>query len=161
MRSFLVWKWKPFDKVTKSGNLFKKKIFTIFSLYQVYWGTIGRNSQNHIVKSDLRKLWWSHQRSKSHVCIEILYYLINKRHEGGIWNSLHHGQTIHPIENFIARILFKIPFIVTWSQLFLTSEVMEAVRGQKPSSEGQKRTKEWIFWKKFLIKVVQWPQKTP
>ena len=77
----------------------------------------------------------------------------------GISNSLHHDQTIHPTENFILLILFKVHSIVTWSQSLLTSGLMEAVRGQKPSSEGQKSMKEWIFWNKVLIKVVQWPQK--
>ena len=43
--------------------------------------------------------------------------------------------------------------------IILTSKVMEAVRGQKISSEGQNSMNEWIFWKKGLIKVVQWPQK--
>ena len=43
--------------------------------------------------------------------------------------------------------------------IILTSEVMEAVTGQKISSEGQNSMNEWIFWKKVLIKVVQWPQK--
>ena len=30
---------------------------------------------------------------------------------------------------------------------------------QKPSSEGQKSMNEWIFEKKLLIKVAQWPQR--
>jgi hypothetical protein len=33
--------------------------------------------------------------------------------------------------------------------LFLTSDGMEAERGQKPFSEGQKSMKEWIFLKKL------------
>ena len=44
---------------------------------------------------------------------------------------------------------------------FLTSEVMEAVRGQKHLSEAKKGTKELIYWKKCLIKVAQQPQKPP
>ena len=43
--------------------------------------------------------------------------------------------------------------------IFLTSEVMEAVRGQKHLSEAKKDTKELIYWKKCLIKVAQQPQK--
>jgi hypothetical protein len=35
---------------------------------------------------------------------------------------------------------------------FFTSEVIEAVRGQKSSSECQKSMKEWIFEKKVLLK---------
>ena len=57
MRSFLVWEWQ--------------------SPHKIYGSSIGRNSQNHVVKSHLWKLWRSHQRSKSHVCIEIL---LNMRH---------------------------------------------------------------------------------
>ena len=48
-------------------------------------------------------------------------------------------ETIHPTENSILLILFKIPFIVTYVDiLFLTSEGMEAERGPKLFSEGQK-----------------------
>ena len=81
--------------------------------------------------------------------------LINIVDYCGIWNGLHHGQTIHCTENFISLILFKIPSIVTWTWSFLTSEVMEAVIGQKS-------LKGWIFWKKVLDRVVQWqwPQKS-
>ena len=46
-------------------------------------------------------------------------------------NRQHHGQTIHPTENYISMNLFKILCVVTWAWLFLTSEVLEAVRGQK------------------------------
>ena len=42
---------------------------------------------------------------------------------------------------------------------FLTSEVMEAVRGQKHLFEAKKGTKELIYLKKCLIKVTQQPQK--
>ena len=38
-------------------------------------------------------------------------------------------------------------FIQAWIYLIW---VTEAVRGQKPSSVGQKSMKEWIFWKKFF-----------
>ena len=43
------------------------------------------------------------------------------------WNRQHHGQT----EKFNSMNLFKILCVVTWAQLFLTSMVLEAVRGQK------------------------------
>ena len=36
---------------------------------------------------------------------------------------------------------------------------MEAVRGQKHSSEAKNGKKELIYWKKYLIKVSQQPQK--
>ena len=42
---------------------------------------------------------------------------------------------------------------------FLTSEVMEAVRGQKHPSEAKNIMKELIYWKKYLMKVSQQPQK--
>ena len=51
------------------------------------------------------------------------------------WNRQHHGQTIHTTENLISMNLFKILWVVTWALLFLTSIVMEAVRGQKRYSE--------------------------
>ena len=40
--------------------------------------------------------------------------LINKRHGCGIWNSLHHGQTIHPKENFISMNLLQMSFMITY-----------------------------------------------
>ena len=43
--------------------------------------------------------------------------------------------------------------------IFLTSEVMEAVRGQKHPLEVKKGMKELIYQKKYLIKVSQQPQK--
>ena len=52
------------------------------------------------------------------------------------WNRQHHGQTIHPTEKLILMNVFKILCAVTWlAWLFLTSMVMEAVRGQKRYSE--------------------------
>ena len=58
-------------------------------------------------------------------------YLVNKRHGSSGWNRQHHGQTIHPTIFFISMNLFKILWVVIWAWSFLTSEVMEAVRGQK------------------------------
>ena len=46
----------------------------------------------------------------------------------------HHGQIIHPTENLISMDLFKILCAVTWTLFFLTSNVMEAVRGQNTIS---------------------------
>ena len=42
---------------------------------------------------------------------------------------------------------------------FLTSDLMEAARGQKHPSEAENGMKESIYWKKFLMKVAQQPQK--
>ena len=42
---------------------------------------------------------------------------------------------------------------------FFISEVMEAVRGQKHPPEAEKGMKEFIYGKKYLIKVSQQPQK--
>ena len=36
---------------------------------------------------------------------------------------------------------------------------MEAARGQKHTSEAKNGMKESIYWKKFLMKVAQQPQK--
>ena len=49
--------------------------------------------------------------------------------------------------------------VMTYAYLFLTSEVMEAVRGQKHPSEAKHGMKELIHWKHCLIKVSQQPQK--
>ena len=43
----------------------------------------------------------------------------------------HHSQTIHPTENFISMNLLQMSCVITWALSFLTSEVVEAVRGQK------------------------------
>ncbi len=42
---------------------------------------------------------------------------------------------------------------------FLTSNLMKAGRGQKHLSEAKKGMKELIYWKKYLMKVSQQPQK--
>ena len=63
------------------------------------------------------------------------------------------------VENFIPMNLFKIVCVVTWAWLFLISEVMEAVRGQKHPLETKHGMKELIYCKKYLIKVFQQPQK--
>ena len=43
--------------------------------------------------------------------------------------------------------------------IFLTSEVMEAVRGQKHPCDAKNIMKELIYWNKYLMKVCQQPQK--
>ena len=43
--------------------------------------------------------------------------------------------------------------------IFLTSEVMEAIRGQKHPSEAKNIMKELIYRKMYLMKVSQQPQK--
>ena len=54
-------------------------------------------------------------------------------------SGLNCGFEVPNTENSILLILFKIPFIVTYVDiLFLTSEGMEAERGPKLFSEGQK-----------------------
>ena len=45
--------------------------------------------------------------------IWVASYLINKRHDRGTLNSLHHSQTIHPIENFISINLLQMSFMIT------------------------------------------------
>ena len=42
---------------------------------------------------------------------------------------------------------------------FFTSDLMEAARDQKHSSDAENGMKESIYWKKFLMKVAQQPQK--
>ena len=45
--------------------------------------------------------------------------------------------------------------------IFLTSDLMEATRGQKHPSEAENGMKESFYWKKFLMKVEQQPQNPP
>ena len=42
---------------------------------------------------------------------------------------------------------------------FLTSDLMEATRGQKHPSEAKNGMKESIYWNKCLMKFTQQPQK--
>jgi hypothetical protein len=41
----------------------------------------------------------------------------------------HHAQTIHPTEKIISMNLLQMSSVITWAWSFLTSEVVEAVRG--------------------------------
>ena len=43
--------------------------------------------------------------------------------------------------------------------IFLTSDLMEAARGQKHPSDAENGMQESIYWKKFFIKVAQQPHK--
>ena len=54
--------------------------------------------------------------------------------------------------------LLQMSCVMTWAQSCLTSEVMEAVRGQKHSWEAKKGMKELIYQKKYLTEVSQQPQ---
>ena len=64
-------------------------------------------------------------------CLAILSInLINIFTGSQSWNRRHHRQTIHPTEKLNSMNLFRILCVVTWAWLFLTSMVMEAVRGQ-------------------------------
>ena len=76
------------------------------------------------------------------------------------WKRQHHGQTIYPTEKFTSMNLFKKFWVVTWAWPFLTSEVMEAVRGQKHPLEAKNGMKELINWKKGLNKSFSINSKT-
>ena len=77
----------------------------------------------------------------------------------GSWNGQFGCETIHPTKKFTLLNLLQMPCVITWAQSFLTSDLMKAVRGQKHSSEAKNGMKELIYWKKYLIKVSQQPQK--
>ena len=47
------------------------------------------------------------------------------------WNRQFGCETIHPTQKFISMNLFQMSCVITWAWSFLTSEVVEAVRGQK------------------------------
>ena len=55
--------------------------------------------------------------------------------------------------------LLQMSCVMTMAQSFLTSEVMEAVRGQKHCWEAKKGMKELIYQKKYLTEVSQQPLK--
>ena len=57
--------------------------------------------------------------------------------------------------------LLQMSCVITYAQLVLTDDVMEAFGGQKHPSEAKNGMKELIYWKKCLTKVSQQPQKTP
>ena len=58
-------------------------------------------------------------------------HLINKRQVRSGWNGEVGGQTVQLTENLISMNLLQIFCVITWAWSFLTSEVVEAVRGQK------------------------------
>ena len=60
----------------------------------------------HIFRSILKK-------NNSSEIANAIWDLINKRHGSGICNSVHHGQTIHPIENLIYMNLLQMSFMIT------------------------------------------------
>ena len=67
------------------------------------------------------------------LCIAIvyLYYYLNWYVYFGCCYIQHHVQTICPTENFISMNLLQMSCVITWAWSFLTSEVVEAFRGQK------------------------------
>ena len=62
---------------------------------------------------------------------------------------------MHPTFFFVSMTLLQMSCVMTWAQSFLTSEVMEAVRGQKHRWEAKKGMKELIYQKKYLTEVSQ------
>ena len=76
------------------------------------------------------------------------YLLINKRHGGlmleqTIWLWNHTSHTKVHFNEFVAN----------------AYEVLEAVRGQKDPSEAKNGMEELMYWRKYLVKVSQQPQK--
>ena len=47
------------------------------------------------------------------------------------WNRRFGCETIHPTQKFTSMNLLQMPCVITWAWSFLTSEVVETVRGQK------------------------------
>ena len=66
---------------------------------------------------------------------------------------------MHPTFFFVSMTLLQMSCVMTWAQSFLTSEVMEAVRGQKHRWEAKKGMKRVDLSKKYLTEVSQQPQK--
>ena len=70
-------------------------------------------------------------------------------------DNLNHGQTIHPTENFIS--LNSLSF--NKGIIFLDPHPNEGCWKPKLHPEAEIGMKELIYWKKFLTKVAQQPQK--
>ena len=68
--------------------------------------------------------------------IYTIYYYLNRYMYFGCCYIQHHAQTIHPTENFISMNLLQMSCVIAWAWSFLTSKVVEAVRGQKHHISG-------------------------
>ena len=93
----------------------------------MFWNDIAtgqpdqhENPFHNGAKQFLKSLHYSH-----------LYYYLNRYMYFGCCYIQHHAQTIHPTDFFISMNLLQMSCVITWAWSFLTSEVVEAVRGQK------------------------------
>ena len=65
---------------------------------------------------------WTHQNVKTLLMILLI---------GDDGTDAILDKTVHPTENLISMNLLQMSCVITWAWLFLTFEVVEAVRGQK------------------------------
>ena len=75
------------------------------------------------------------------------------------WNKQHQGQTIHPTEKFTSMIFSKFFALQDGHNHFWPLRFWRLLRGQKHPSEAKNGMKELIYWKKYVIKFSQQPQK--
>ena len=87
------------------------------------------------------------------------FHLINNPRMSWRTHTAIHGQTILTNWKIYFTEVSQISIRINMGMIFLTSEVMEAVRGQKHPSDVENGMKESIYWKKCLMKVSQQPQK--
>ena len=125
--------WKASSHNWKRSSLFAWSIWFDQEIYRQDKSTVFGYANGKRLCSGFRsKLCWTSKVSNT-LCSNMIrvpashqyfyWYIVES------WNRQHHGQTIHLSEKFNSINLFKILCVVTWAQLFLTSMVMEAVRG--------------------------------
>ena len=61
------------------------------------------------------------------------------------WNRRFGHQTVHSTQKFTLMNLLQMPCVMTWAWLFLTYNLMKAVRGQKHPLEAKNGMKELIY----------------
>ena len=105
-------------------------------LSQNYLAFLSSKSMNFFNRIDL---WWFVLFITCSMNITLICILIESSYFSftGSWllNRRNHGQTIHPTEKSFSMNLLQmscvITWTITWTWSFLTSEVSEAIRGQK------------------------------
>ena len=128
--SKLNWAWKA---QFLSHTLLILKIYTTFKdvqmmlkrFFDIYWF--------QIFKDQCGVFCPSLQLSLDYLRLHLYYYYRNRFMYFGSCYRGFGRETVHPTQKFTSMNLLQMSCMITQAQLFLTSEVMEAVRGQKPS----------------------------
>ena len=94
--------------------------------------------------------WLLNDSEAQFLCLEISVYLKilstsqNKEKCPDLNHDLQTSYRKHYFTDFVKN---------KWAQFFLISDLMEAARGQKHSSDTENGMKESFYWKKFLMKI--------